>query len=173
MSENHKENGEKTLFVGTNTDNGRVIIKPSVRDELGRFMNGDKSSLKRFRSETDLRERVIDYLEQCERDEKLPTVSGLALALGFRSRMSLLRYEKEEGYEKYFDLIAFAKLKIMEAREDALTNGRGNVIGLIFALKNAGEESWTDKNESKVVTQDATIKGFQLIEDDGKRDSTN
>ena len=37
------------------------------------------------------------YLEECGTREKLPTVTGLALALGFTSRAAMERFSKEQG----------------------------------------------------------------------------
>ena len=73
-------------------------------------------------------------------DNPKPTVCGLALALEFAQRKSLLNYE---GYGKEFcNTIKRARLVIEESYEQDL---RGNhVAGAIFALKNF---NWSDKQD--------------------------
>ena len=140
-----------------------------IRDQLGRYLRGSKANPKRLRNVAELQEHIITYLTKCEQEGIIPNVSGLAVACGFRSRQTLLNYGKEEGYEAYFDLISFARLKVMEQYEGALVNARGNIIGLIFALKNAGgSEAWTDKNETHVTNQEVILKQISITEDDGK-----
>lgn len=138
----------------------------SVRDQLGRYMKGGRNNPKVFTSEEELREAIITYLERCESENKIATVSGLAVQLGFRTRNSLLNYEKAPGYEKYHDLIQFAKLKIMEGYENAMIAGRGNIIALIFALKNQGAESWTDRQDIRVDQRTVQLQGFKMIRND-------
>lgn len=73
-------------------------------------------------------------------EEETPTITGLALALGFTSRADLINYE---GYSQEFHYtIKKAKLKIECEYEKALR--KHNSTGPIFALKNFG---WSDKQE--------------------------
>ena len=68
------------------------------------------------------------------------TICGLALALGFMSRNSLLSYE---GYsEEFFGTIKTAKSRVEAYYEGHLVES--NAAGSIFALKNFG---WKDKQE--------------------------
>ena len=48
------------------------------------------------------------YLEECGAREKLPTVTGLALALGFTSRAAMERFSKEQG-GKFAALLDWAR----------------------------------------------------------------
>ncbi len=75
---------------------------------------------------------------------KAPTICGLALALGFSTRQSLLDYE---GYDqgKYLSTLKNAKLRVESSYEDGLR--KNNVAGSIFALKNF---KWKDKQELNV-----------------------
>ena len=68
------------------------------------------------------------------------TITGLALSLGFTSRLALLNYE---GYsEEFFYAIKRAKLRIENDYETSLRkHGRA---GEIFGLKNF---DWSDKRE--------------------------
>lgn len=71
-----------------------------------------------------------------------PTITGLALYLGFNSRQALLNYEHKEEFN---DAVKKAKLRIEMNYEQALFNK--NAAGPIFALKNFG---WSDKKEIEV-----------------------
>jgi hypothetical protein len=70
-----------------------------------------------------------------------PTISGLALFLGFSNRTSLYEYEKESEYS---DTIKRARSRCEEFVE---SNGMSGIVPpamAIFALKNYG---WSDKQE--------------------------
>jgi hypothetical protein len=82
------------------------------------------------------------YFAQCFADEKVPTVNGLALALGFNSRQSLLNYaEKPE----FLDVVKAVRTRLEAEWEQRLAGG--SAAGTIFWLKNQG---WTDKSEQVV-----------------------
>jgi hypothetical protein len=83
-------------------------------------------------------------------DDVFPSVTGLALALGFSARKSLIDYaEKDE----FFNTVKKAKLRVENAVEQRLFYN--NAAGSIFNLKNNFE--WVDKTE-----QDVTSKGEQI-----------
>lgn len=65
-------------------------------------------------------------------DRKPPTVTGLALALGFTSRQALLNYQAKS---KFVDTIARAKSKCEEYAETRLYD-RDGARGAIFSLTN-------------------------------------
>jgi hypothetical protein len=96
------------------------------------------------------RPRVYDNVEELSQEcdkyfataaqaGERPTVTGLALYLGFASKQSLYDYEKEELFSYP---IKRALLKIENALEKKLDQQA--VTGVIFALKNMG---WKDKTE--------------------------
>ena len=87
----------------------------------------------------ELQEACDEYFRICK-EEKIPTtITGLALALGFSTRKSLLDYaEKVE----FVNIIKKAKLKVECEYEKRLS---GNLpTGAIFALKNM---DWNDRTE--------------------------
>lgn len=88
----------------------------------------------------DLRKAIDEYFEGLIGNH--PTITGLALYLGFTSRQALINYQEKE---EFVDTIKKAKLRIEESYEQALFNK--NAAGPIFALKNFG---WTDKREIEV-----------------------
>ncbi len=71
----------------------------------------------------------------------VPTITGLALYLGFESRQSFYDYEKEKEFSY---TIKKARTLIEQEYEEQLQHG--STIGAIFALKNMG---WIDKVESE------------------------
>lgn len=67
-----------------------------------------------------------------------PTVTGLALHLGFTTRQALLNYQ---GKRAFVDTVTRAKLKIEHFQETCLYDPALRPQGPIFALKNFG---WKD-----------------------------
>ena len=86
------------------------------------------------------------YFDKCEADNKRPTVTGLALHLGFASKQSLYDYEKNELFSYP---IKKSLTRIENALEERLENN--SVSGIIFALKNMG---WKDKVETGITDKD-------------------
>ena len=78
-----------------------------------------------------------------------PSVTGLALHLGYASRQSI--YDNSNRDESFSYMIKKAITFIEKYHEEALDSK--NVTGHIFALKNMG---WTDKTE--LETKDVTNK---------------
>lgn len=109
-------------------------------------MAGGRPSL--FQNDKELSDKVQQYFNGITDDEKTPTITGLALFLGFESRQSFYDYEKN-GEFSY--TIKRARLSIEQSYEEALLSK--NSTGAIFALKNFG---WKDKTE---VDTNLTLKG--------------
>jgi hypothetical protein len=85
------------------------------------------------------------------REPEPPTITGLALHLGFASRQSFYDYE-ERGEYSY--IIKNARLRVEKGYE--LRLHRNNPTGSIFALKNMG---WSDKQE---IDQKTTFEDKRL-----------
>ena len=77
-----------------------------------------------------------------EKQPKPPTVTGLALALGFSTRKSLLEYQ---GKPEFVNTITRAKTRIEEYAEIRLFD-RDGVNGAKFSLMN-NFKGWRDKPE--------------------------
>lgn len=92
------------------------------------------TTLKRDGSNTPIKE------ERTRREK--PTVTGLALHLGFESRQSIYDY-KENGEFSY--IIKRALLMVENGYEERLSENA--CTGAIFALKNMG---WKDKTETEI-----------------------
>lgn len=83
---------------------------------------------------------------------KVPTVSGLAVALD-TTRQTLLDYQERD---EYADTIKRAKQTIQAMVEALLTNGGAHPSGVIFSLKN--NWGWVDKQELDVTDKAAAAK---------------
>jgi hypothetical protein len=87
----------------------------------------------------ELEAQCDSYFVKCDTDKVRPTVTGLALFLGFASKQSLYDYDKEEQFSYP---IKKSLTRIENALEQKLENN--SVAGVIFALKNMG---WKDASQ--------------------------
>lgn len=108
----------------------------------------------KYKTKKELTEKIDSYFEQFKEDNKAhPTLTGLALHLGFESRQSMYDYEKNEQFSY---TIKQARTKIEQIYEEHLLRP-GVAAGAIFALKNF---NWTDRQEIN------HSGGVQIIKDD-------
>lgn len=122
-----------------------------------------RGSPRRWRSAKALQEAVDNYFAECEEKGRVPSVAGLALALGFMSRQALYRYtdrENENNSDDFVTIITQAKLKIEEANIQLAYN-RDASPGARFILQNGF--NYSDKHE---VTSRNEIR-VELSDDDG------
>ncbi len=89
-------------------------------------------------------------------DRKPPTVTGLALALGFNSRQALLNYQARS--KSFNDTLTRAKSRCEEYAEARLYDKDGS-NGAQFSLRN-NFKGWSDKPE-----QNNDDGGVQIIDD--------
>lgn len=92
--------------------------------------------------------RVDAYVEDCRRDGRVLTITGLALALGFFGRQSLYQQAERHGF---YDSVKRARSIIEADYEQRLGDRSIPAAGTIFALKNFG---WADKVEHQVSGPD-------------------
>jgi len=101
----------------------------------------------------ELEQKIINYFDTCKPiveegniiDFGTPTITGLALALGFASRQSIYDYK---GKEEFAYTIKKALLRVENGYEKRLSHN--GATGAIFALKNMG---WKDKQEVEQTGQ--------------------
>ncbi len=117
----------------------------------------------KYKSVKEIQEKIDEYFESCNGrvltnkdgepilnkhgmpiviDEKPPTITGLALALGFNSRQSLLNYQ---GKEAFLDTITRAKAKVEQYTEERLFDKDG-ANGAKFSLAN-NFNGWKEKQQ--------------------------
>lgn len=95
---------------------------------------------------------------------KPPTVTGLALALGFTGRQALLDYQAKK---QFTDTIARAKARC-EAYAEARLYDRDGTNGAQFSLRcNFG---WSDATEKDKTEQDLRIASLKEKTGQGERD---
>ena len=132
-----------------------------------------------FETEPEMKAAIEEYMESCKPEymtdpisgELLldkgqvivlsmnkPTITGLALALGFESRQSMYDYEKKEAFSY---TIKRARLEIENSYEQDIRNPDLTPTGSIFALKNFG---WSDKQEviNKTIDEDGEEIGVNI-----------
>ncbi len=101
----------------------------------------------KYETPQEMQEAIDVYFD--ELGDELPTITGLALALGFDGRHGLLYYQDEKP--DFLTTIKRAKARVEEAMERELINRNGSVTGLIFNLKN--NFAWKDAQDITVVTE--------------------
>lgn len=120
----------------------------------------------KYNTKEEIQEKIDEYFERCEGEilknedgsvvfnkfgqpviikEKPPTVTGLALALGFTSRQALLNYQAKK---EFIDTITRAKSKIEQYAEERLFD-RDGAAGAKFSLAN-NFEGWSEKKDVSV-----------------------
>lgn len=121
----------------------------------------------KYKSKEEIEEKINEYFEECKGevlkdddgnvvfnkfsqpvivDSHPPTVTGLALALGFASRQALLNYQ---GKKEFNDTITRAKTKVEQYAEERLFDKDGS-NGAKFSLAN-NFEGWNAKQDIKVT----------------------
>ena len=131
---------------------------------VGRFM---------YKDEKELQKKIDEYFEECKgyylkkdngdymldkfgkpiiANAKPPTITGLALYLGFSGRETLLNYQKRE---KFMDTITVAKSRVEQYAEERLFDKDG-VTGAKFSLVN-NFRKWKEKPDGEAVNPAISI----------------
>jgi hypothetical protein len=92
-----------------------------------------------YETPEELQKACDNFFNECKENGIPTTITGLALALGFSTRKSLLDYEEKL---EFVNIIKKSKLKVECEYEKKLSSGQPT--GSIFALKNM---DWHDKSE--------------------------
>ena len=104
-------------------------------------------------------EVVVDkYGEPVMVGRKPMTITGLALALGFNSRQSLLNYQDKE---EFMDTITRAKTKVEQYAEERLFDKDG-ANGAKFSLAN-NFTGWKEKVETDINTKNNIV--IELVDE--------
>lgn len=135
----------------------------------------------KFKSKEEMQAKIDAYFEECKGrvltddegkvitdkygqpviiDRKPLTVTGLALALGFSSRQSLLDYEAKK---EFLDTITRAKARVEEYTEMMLFDKNAS-NGAKFSLAN-NFEGWKDKKNVEAELKDDVHINIELSDD--------
>ena len=113
---------------------------------------------RKYESPEQMQKAIDAYFDLCKAEERGATMCGLALALDFNSRQSLLNYE---GYgEGFLDILKKAHLRVEAGYEANLHKPKPT--GSIFALKNMG---WKDNQEHTVKLEESKPLTLEEMEE--------
>ena len=116
----------------------------------------------------DIENKVNDYFNYCNENNKPFTMSGLALFLDC-SRMTLYQYENElikfnniseEDKKRIIDTVKRAKRMVEAYQEEQLFLGK-SPVGTIFSLKN--NFNWKDAQEINNNTNISAVNPIQQL----------
>lgn len=129
-----------------------------------------------YKSKEEIQEKIDKYFEECEgkvledkdgnpilnkyggviiMGSKPPTVTGLALALGFSTRQSLLNYQAQD---EFLDTITRAKSRVEQYAEERLFDRDGS-HGAQFSLRN-NFKGWKSKDIEETEDVSTVDDGF-------------
>lgn len=133
----------------------------------------------KYKNKEDIEEKIEEYFRECEgipllddegeqvvnkygypcyvKAPKPPTVTGLALALGFTNRQSLLNYQEKK---EFVDTITRAKSRVEEYAEQRLFDRDGS-NGAQFSLRN-NFKGWNGEQD-KADDIGAILKNMQTM----------
>jgi hypothetical protein len=107
-------------------------------------------------------DKLVDsYVKLCHESHTPITLTGMILALGFRSKQGFYEYAKYPGYE---ECVSRAKLFI-ECELETRLHG-ANAAGAIFGLKNMGWMDITPEQLEKIRLEVQRLKNGLPIGDD-------
>ena len=142
-----------------------------------------------YKSKEEIQEKIDKYFEECEgkvledkdgnpilnkyggaivMGSKPPTVTGLALALGFSTRQSLLNYQAQD---EFLDTITRAKSRVEQYAEERLFDRDGS-HGAQFSLRN-NFKGWKSKDIEETEDVSMVDDGFMEALNATARDDWN
>jgi hypothetical protein len=134
----------------------------------------------KYKSKEEIQEKIDAYFKECEGTPLVVdgtavldkygepviigrrplTITGLALALGFNSRQSLLNYQDKE---EFMDTITRAKAKVEQYAEERLYDKDG-ANGAKFSLAN-NFEGWREKQQIEADVNSEVNITIELSDD--------
>ena len=126
---------------------------------------------KKYQTVKEVQDIIEQYFTECEKQQKYPTITGLACALGV-DRHVVVDYKNicesdkfktipEDMKAEVQSLIRQAYIYVESKYEDRLLNDGRSPIGTIFSLKN--NFKWVDRQE--IVKTDNTIN-VDIVDED-------
>jgi hypothetical protein len=109
-------------------------------------MTNPTNKVRKFESPAEILLYAEEYFAKQNDTQKPFTLPGLARALGFSRRDTLLDYRKKEEYAEFHEAMHAVCMRVEEWTAEKLYDKGVNVSGPIFALKNQG---WGDEKDKK------------------------
>lgn len=116
-----------------------------------------------FNSQEELEQKIMEYWQRCEQNNKPYTLSGLALWIGV-DRKTLYNYSEKD---EFFPTIKKAKDIVEASMEERALTGENNVTFSIFALKN--NFGWRDKQEIEHSGETSVNVNTNMTEEERKQ----
>lgn len=95
----------------------------------------------KFKTKEEMQEKIDKYFEECKKERRPITFTGLAYSIGL-SRQGLLEYKAKDEFS---DTIKKARDFVEMTLEERLIGTSGIATGIIFNLKN--NYDWKDKQD--------------------------
>ncbi len=111
----------------------------------------------KFTNKEDMITVIDNYFSFCQENKEPITIGGMAVALGM-TRHGLLNYGK---HEEFFTTVRDAKQICQAYSEAKLYREKGNVAGIIFAMKN--NHGFVDKLEVDVGVKGTLSEALEGI----------
>ena len=118
---------------------GGFLHIPELRGE--RMSKGGRKP--KYTSKEQIEDLIEVYFSECSKNQRPPTITGLALALGFTSRQALLNYQAKK---EFFDTITRAKARVEQYAEERLFDKEGQK-GAQFSLR-YNFSGWKDEQDN-------------------------
>ena len=115
-----------------------------------KYAVGNSGRAKKYTTPEELQTAIDAYYKDCNTREVPYTIEGLAYALDFIDRTSLLNYEKAKGYEEFFVTVARAKAFVLRCKMEYGIKGDYNAAILKFDLIN--NHGMKDKSEQDITS---------------------
>jgi hypothetical protein len=129
----------------------QVLFPPKSSKIVNKKGFGHQAGIKpRFETPEDLQKAINVYFATQEAAGNHPTVAGLSLSLGFKSRRTLMGYIDRD--EDFAEVVETALTRMEDYKNQMLLKMEKGHHGVIFDLKNA--HGWADRQE-KVTTVEA------------------
>lgn len=136
-------------------------------DQYFEWIKGEKE-LRKVKVPAANRKGYVECEEEIwKREPEPPTITGLALFLGFTGRQGLQTYIDEGG--EFLVTIKRAKARVANGYERNLHGGKS--IGSMFALKNI--DQWKDSTEIVNEAGENAIKGWNYVTPPDPRKTEN
>lgn len=138
---------EKEMRIQDIIVSGISEIKTSVKRDRVRKWDLDR-----------IKSRTFEYLERKVMEKRLPTVEGLAVALGIERR-TLYDWMEDRDSKELYEFLTVVREGISNMHTEAAISGQTNTVAWIFYAKN--HFGYVDKTEVDVTAKPGHVDEVQ------------